>query len=210
MMNKLIGVSGFARSGKDTFCSRASKFLEFHGHTCKTYSFANALKGELNDLLLKHTGISAFTEVDSEKDIIRPLLVTYGTDVRRRLNSNCWIESIQEKVSSDLSLGHYVFISDVRFLNEAEWVKSLGGYLFNIQRHNVSAANSDESNQYKLFNKLVDYKISWPTFEQDSLSNCDDYVVKLFNEPSAGDIFPISHDFIDLKSKKNLEAQTQT
>ena len=63
---------------------------------------------------------------------------------------------------------------------------------------------------HKLFNKLVDYKISWPTFEQDSLSNCDDYVVKLFNEPSAGDIFPISHDFIDLKSKKNLEAQTQT
>ena len=210
MMSKLIGVSGFARSGKDTFCSRASKFLEFHGHTCKTYSFANALKGELNELLLKHTGISAFTEIDSEKEVIRPLLVTYGTDVRRKLNPNCWIESIQDKIATDLSSNHYVFISDVRFLNEAEWIKSQGGYLFNIQRHNVSAANKDEAEQYKLFHHFIDYRISWPTFGEDTLSNCDDYVVKLFNEPSSGEIFPVSHDFIDLKSKKNFETQTQT
>jgi len=206
MMNKLIGVSGFARTGKDTFYKRCASFLSFHGFKSKKYSFAHALKSEIDPLLSEHVGISAFTEKDIEKEIIRPLLVTYGTDIRRKLNPNCWIESIQDKVQSDLSSGHYVFISDVRFLNEAEWIKNMGGYLFNIQRDGIKAANKDESEQYFLFKNLIDYTIRWPTLKESSLSELDDYIVKLFDEPSPETcLFPKKCLFIDSKPKKNFQ-----
>ncbi len=200
-MNKLIGVSGFARSGKDTFCNRACNFLNFHGETCSIYSFADALKSELDELLLKHTGISAFTEKDEEKELIRPLLVTYGTDIRRKLNLDCWIESIQDSIKFDLLRGKYVFIADVRFLNEAEWVKSLDGYLFNIKRAGVLAANKDESEQHKFFKKYIDYTISWPSFSETDIASCDDYIIKLFSDPSVGfNFFPKNKEFISMKS----------
>jgi hypothetical protein len=205
-MNKLIGVSGFARSGKDTFCERASALLRFHNEKCTTFSFARALKEELYDLLIKNTGISPFTEDPQAKEIIRPLLVTYGTEVRRKINPDCWIESIQSGVNYYLNKGYYVFISDVRFLNEAEWVKENEGYLFNITRSNIKPANKDEETQFNLLKNLIDYKICWPTFESNDKGHFDDYIIKLFSSPSENfNFFPKNYDFIDVKSKLNLE-----
>ena len=125
----------------------------------KRYSFADALKNELDELLVKYTGISAFTENNEEKEIVRPLLVTYGTDVRRKLNEDCWIEKITAGVNTDLQLNKHVFITDVRFLNEAKWIKSNGGILININRQGVGPANKDEQEQYELFKDLIDHKI---------------------------------------------------
>ena len=42
MMNKLIGVSGFARSGKDTFYERCSIALKSYGAKSIRLSFADA------------------------------------------------------------------------------------------------------------------------------------------------------------------------
>ena len=178
MNNKLIGISGFARCGKDTFYECCSLILSSRGKESEGYSFAYALKDELNDLLIKYTGVSAFTEDNNEKDLIRPLLVTYGTQIRRKINHNCWIEKIEAKVERELSAGKYVFIRDVRFLNEAEWIKSKGGLLINMSREGVGPANTDESEQYELFKHLIDYKISWPTFGEDFSKNCTNHVLE--------------------------------
>ncbi|NDB30745.1 hypothetical protein EB151_14500 [archaeon] len=174
-MNNLIGISGFARSGKDTFYRSCSSLLSSRGESVKRYSFADALKQELDSVLIKYTGISAFTEKDEEKNIIRPLLVTYGTEVRRKLNPNCWIDKINLGVDFHLQSGDYVFITDVRFLNEAEWIKSKGGKLINIKRDEVGAANKDEINQYNLFNHLIDHSISWPNFDEENIFKLDVY-----------------------------------
>ena len=191
MNNKLIGISGFARSGKDTFYERCKQILCLSGEESKRYSFADELKNELNELLVKYTGISSFTENNAEKEIVRPLLVTYGTDVRLNLNQNCWIEKITEGVDTDLHLNKYVFITDVRFLNEAKWIKSKGGILININREGVGPANNDEQDQYELFKHLIDHKIFWPTFEENYLDHCNDSI--------------LDSGFIkDLEIKKNL------
>ena len=157
MKNKLIGISGFARSGKDTFYERCKQILSSVGEESKRYSFADALKNELDELLVKYTGISAFTENNQEKEIVRPLLVTYGTDVRRKLNENCWIEKISEGIDLDLGLNKHVFITDVRFLNEAKWIKNKGGILINVNREGVGPANKDEKEQYELLKHLIDH-----------------------------------------------------
>jgi hypothetical protein len=203
MMSKLIGVSGFARSGKDTFCNRSAKYLNFYKNKVKIFSFADALKNELNELLLQNVGISAFTEKDEEKEIIRPLLVTYGTHLRRKLNENCWVDKIRSSVMHHVNRGTFVFITDVRFLNEAEWIKDSNGILFNIQRNGVSAANKEESEQFKLFKPLIDYSIKWPTFGDKNINKCDDYILKLIGNPkNKVDFFPIHTDYIN--RKKNL------
>lgn len=176
-MNKIIGISGYARSGKDTFYSRSALHLKSRKLDAVRYAFADALKEELDVLLKEHVGISAFSEKDKEKEIIRPLLVTYGTELRRKLNPNCWIEKIQDRVLSDAEQGKYVFITDVRFENEAQWVKSQGGKMVYIEREDIKPANSEESIQNIRMKKYIDYKIYWETFGADKTNLCDEHVL---------------------------------
>jgi thymidylate kinase len=54
---KLIGVAGYARSGKDTFCAVAKDILEANGIKAKQYSFAMALKEEVKPFLRDVCGV---------------------------------------------------------------------------------------------------------------------------------------------------------
>ena len=93
--SKFIGISGFARSGKDTFYERCKIHLEKEGKKVCRFAFADALKSECDELLSKYTDISAFTENKTEKETVRPLLVSWGTQIRRELDQNCWIKKIK-------------------------------------------------------------------------------------------------------------------
>jgi len=176
-MKKLIGITGFARSGKDTFHQRCAHYLEKEGQKCFRTAFADTLKSELDPLLQEHMGISAFTEDSHDKELIRPLLVTYGTELRRKMNPNCWIEKIQTIVSEHLSKNEYVFITDVRFDNEAQWIRMNNGLLVNISRKGIKPANHDEHRQSILMKKYINYNIHWETFGADHLDRCDDHVI---------------------------------
>ena len=180
-MSYLIGVSGFARSGKDTFYQRAKILLEKHGKKAVRVAFADALKSECDELLSKYTGISAFTEENKDKELIRPLLVTYGTNIRRALNENCWIEKVQPQVIEYLKSGYFVFVTDVRFKNEAQWIKMNGGTLINVSRENVKPANHEEHKQLHLMKGFIDYDVFWPTYGEDEIEKCDDHTFPLFN-----------------------------
>jgi len=176
-MKKLIGITGYARSGKDTFYERAAFHLSKEGKTATRIAFADALKKELDPLLKKHTNISAFTEDPKDKELIRPLLVTYGTDLRRKLNENCWIQSIQNKVIDHLNQNEFVFVTDVRFENEAKWIKMNNGILVRVEREGIGPANHEEHRQAVRMRSNVHFNVCWPTFGHDDISKADDYVV---------------------------------
>lgn len=162
---KIIGITGFARSGKDTFYNQCSKLLE-HKNTYR-YAFADALKEECDNFLLDNLNISSFTEESFEKELIRPFLVTYGTHIRRKLDPNCWIKKVQKKIElNHANSSDFIFITDVRFKNEAEWIKSLGGLLVQINREDFGPANQEEKDQSALIKPFIDYNISWPTFNE--------------------------------------------
>ena len=74
---RLIGICGVARSGKDTL----AEIILNHKGGGKILSIADALKRDLDPLLKKRIGHSAFSEDPAIKKIIRPLLVCYGTEV---------------------------------------------------------------------------------------------------------------------------------
>ena len=180
-MAQLIGISGFARSGKDTFYQRSAELLEREGKKSKRYAFADTLKEEVDELLLKYTGISAFTEDNKNKEIIRPLLVTYGTEIRRKLNENCWIEKIQDRVVDSLNNNEYVFITDVRFKNEAEWIRINGGLLVNVARAGIKPANHEEHKQLHLMKRFITHNAFWETYGDDRLDKCDDHVLPILS-----------------------------
>tara|TARA_R110001583_G_scaffold8965_30_gene42430 strand:+ start:1554 stop:2117 length:564 start_codon:yes stop_codon:yes gene_type:complete len=172
-MSNLIGVTGFARSGKDTFFSCGSKYLKTFNKTSVRYAFADVLKSECDPLTLKYSGISCFTSNNREKALIRPLLVAYGTHLRRQLNPNCWIDRIKDNVQASLDAQNFVFITDVRFENEAQWILLQGGSLINVEREGVKAANPDEAEQSALIKPLISASLKWPTFGDEGLSRGD-------------------------------------
>lgn len=174
--NKLIGLTGFARSGKDTFFLRSSNYLKSKGERATRFAFADVLKKECDSLLTLNTGISAFTCIPEEKELIRPLLVTYGTHIRRRLDPDCWINEIKLDVFKKISQGYYVFITDVRYANEAKWIQSQGGLIFNIEREGVGPANKEEMDESKSIKMLTNCRVRWPSFGDDKISLCDKYV----------------------------------
>jgi hypothetical protein len=178
---KLIGISGLARSGKDTLYNFSKPYLESLNKKHKRYAFADALKQEADELLSKYVGISAFTEHPSEKEIIRPFLVTYGTHVRRKLNPSCWVEKINDQVKQDIDQQKYVFITDVRFKNEIDWVHEMGGESIHITRERNIAPNQEELENDPILKSISKHHIEWGNFDEENMDDVLNNVNKLLS-----------------------------
>lgn len=175
---KIVGICGLARCGKDSFYSFCKKSLEGKGLNSVRFAFADSLKKECNEILEKYVGISAFTEDNHEKEIIRPLLVTYGTHIRRRINPNCWIDKIQNSVLKEKKEGNMVFITDIRFENEIDWIHEIGGESIHITREGIIAPNKEESENDPTLKSKSLHKVHWKDFNQEP----EGYISNIVNE----------------------------
>lgn len=165
---KIIGISGAARSGKDTLGDNFASILKEWGIKCQKQSFANQLKIETDDFLKKTIGISAFTQKDEEKSIIRPLLVTWGTHVRRKIDPDVWIKLVEKSLLPDT----VTIITDVRFDNELQWVKDMGGYSVFVDRYTpqgslVPPANQDEQEHTINLRSKCNHSFVWDTIANE-------------------------------------------
>jgi molybdopterin-guanine dinucleotide biosynthesis protein len=176
----IIGISGLARSGKDTLFKFLSEKLKINNISSKRLAFADELKEECDDFLKKNIDISAFTEKNEEKEIIRPFLVCYGTKVRRRLNKNCWIDRLSSKLEATNQ--DYVFITDVRYENEIEWVKSQGGKTIHIERHGNIAPNKEELRNDPILKNSSQYRVKWKNFKETDNLYINNKVNSIYNE----------------------------
>lgn len=173
--NTLVGVTGFATSGKDTLYTLCRTSLP-DSHNTRRYAFADQLKEESDEFLMKNVGISAFTSDPIEKEVIRPFLVTYGTHIRRKLNPNCWISRLEDSIRSEALTDHIIFITDVRFENEALWIKKNGGFLVNVSREGVGPANADEEEQSYLLDKHISFHVEWPTVGAEKIFELTNHI----------------------------------
>lgn len=170
---KFIGVTGFARSGKNLYCDVAKEILKKNDISSEIHSLAYSLKYDCNPFLLKHFNISAFTENTNEKIIIRPFLIWFGMEMRRK-NNRVWIEKLSDRLRSVKT--DVVFISDVRFstneLDELGWLKDeLNGKLVHVKKYirlpmsddrkYVGPASDDEEKNDPLMQQRADYFIDW-------------------------------------------------
>lgn len=112
----VVGFGHKARHGKNTAADYAATM--WYGNS--QYSFAEALYQECRDLY-------GMTTKDPQ------LLQNHGMK-RRSENENYWIDKVFDKI--DLNADRFSFISDVRFPNEAEKIKSVGGFVVDVRRLN--------------------------------------------------------------------------
>jgi len=165
----IIGISGVARSGKDTLANGFVEIFKQFGIKAKRYALADALKHECRNFLKKNIGINPFTTNDEEKKIIRPFLVFYGTEMRRKLDEDCWIKAL-EKLRND---GEIMIVSDIRYENEAKWIKDNGGLLIHISRTLNSGETVPPANEQEKINDPIVAGLSDPCFVWQTFGDLD-------------------------------------
>lgn len=162
----IIGISGVATSGKDTFAKIAKEILEKDcPKSCKIFHFADELKKDLAPFIQEKLGLDVFRLTPEQKTAIRPLLVWYGCFMRQ-MDENYWVKKVAESIGEQ-RFTKYFLIPDVRFENEARWIHDNSGKLFHVERfdgkHVILPANETEFVNDPIVKKLSDEKISWNT-----------------------------------------------
>lgn len=131
---KLIGLHGPARSGKDT----VGQMLK-DSFGVSTVFFAEPLKESARVML----GLSDEELYGDLKETVLPwlgksprqILQTLGTDWGRTMvNPDIWLILARRKIEALFEQGKSVAITDVRFENEADLVREMGGTMWHIYR----------------------------------------------------------------------------
>ncbi len=181
--NLVIGICGNARSGKDTFCEYAKDFLSRKKVGAVRTAFADPLKKDLDDLCRHKIGISAFTKDTREKEIIRPLLVAYGTDVIRGMDENWWIDRLDKTVELHKHMELIPIVTDVRYPNELKWIhEKHNGVCVHITRKGIGPANKEEKENNSFLKKNSDFRVMWPTFGEESMDDAARFVNRVMNK----------------------------
>lgn len=143
---ELLGLSGWARSGKDTVAA----ILKEKGYV--RHSFADPMREALYRLDPKvdfgeQANVPLTTALGRDKNWeqlktfsteIRGLMQRMGTEVGRNMfGENFWVDQALDQIPD----GGKVVFADVRFPNEADAIRKLGGKVVRIGRAGVGPAN---------------------------------------------------------------------
>ena len=173
----IIGLSGYAQSGKD---STAELLCLNYGY--RRIAFADPMREALLRLNPKLDSITHIAhrvedygwDVTKRDPEVRRLLQTLGTDVGRKMfGDDFWINIALSGLKSE----DKVVVSDVRFPNEAQAIKNLGGTVWRINRHNHSAVNGHPS-EHAMDNYMFNHVI----YNDGTLDDLSDEVFMLAKE----------------------------
>ncbi len=159
MTLKLIGIHGKKRAGKDTAGIYIRDILNYD----KVDSVNDIYNMDSFAEPLRKFGYMTFgiTEKNREEMIEaigvtgRQVLQLIGTEVGRNIHPNFWIESLKYRNPKMTGL----IITDVRFNNEAEFVKSHGGTILKVVRPELENNIDTHSSEIPIDEKYVDHVI---------------------------------------------------
>jgi hypothetical protein len=187
-MSKIIGISGVAGSGKDTFFELLKEQLS---GDVKRFALADNLKLECNDFFIKQYGIDIFHCTREQKELLRPILVAHGKMKRLASEGQHWTSILKEQIHSfkKFAPNCYIVITDIRYdvydKDEVYWLKDvMGGKLVHIERRyfdpswidmtNLNGmnhgkwrvahpANDDERENDPKVKAKANFRVEWPT-----------------------------------------------
>lgn len=152
----IIGLSGYAQSGKDT----AASFFEGY----ERRAFADPMRDVLYTLNpIVKSGLNLQDAIDEDGwdkakvryPEIRRLLQVLGTEVgRAKWGDNFWVWQATKGLNSNQN----IVFTDVRFPNELEEIKIFGGVTVRIVRDGVEAVNTHPS-ESALDDAIFDFTI---------------------------------------------------
>ena len=167
----IIGLSGYARSGKDSVAQLLCLNYAFN-----RVSFADPIREAIITLNPKLDSITHVShrvsdygwDVAKQDPEIRRLLQFMGTEVGRKMfGENIWIDMAFKQAEQY----QRVVIADVRFPNEADAIKQRGGNVWRINRHGLNGINHHAS-EHAMDNYMFDHVI----YNDGSLEELSDEV----------------------------------
>ena len=145
----LIGITGYAGSGKSTL----AELICNSDPSWKRIRFAGPIKSVMIEL-----GLTTEQVDGEEKEVPCSLLCgktpryamqTFGTEWGRRLiGESIWLNVFKRRAECLLADGFNVVVDDVRFPNEAEFIRSLGGKIVKVMRGMDRPRMQHESESY--------------------------------------------------------------
>jgi hypothetical protein len=144
---KIYGLTGKARNGKDSFYKEVKKIIP----DAVRVAFGDEVKIEVSQV----TGFTV-EYIEANKDIFRPMLQFWATEFRRNLVAkDYWIKRIKIR---PCDLDKPIFVTDLRFENEAEFIRSKGGKIIRVIKSNHSS-NDTHKSETELEGIKADYTI---------------------------------------------------
>lgn len=148
----IIGFSGRAGVGK----TYAANVLQRQQPGYMPFSFADPVYSYCCSLVGLRDALTDGQRADFKGSYFgrwgmggRELLQWFGTDVCRARNPDVWVQHA-ERALSDNSAFERIVYDDVRFPNEAEWIKSKGGHVIRIMDGRGGPPESDHSSETAL------------------------------------------------------------
>lgn len=141
----IIGLTGYAQVGKDTV---AKILVEKYGY--KRIAFADPLRDVLYDTnpmidsiagepVLLQPFVNKYGWEEAKKSPrVRQYLQRLGLSIREHIDQSVWINKAISEIGSNTA----VVITDVRFINEAEVIKLMGGQIWKVVRNGINPINS--------------------------------------------------------------------
>lgn len=159
----IIGITGRKRSGKNTFADIAHDHLDSLGKHCWQLAFADELKRQVLRIPVLAANNFTFESIEKHKERFRPILQHLGTEIVRELiDKNYWINYCMETARIREASGFIVFITDVRFIDEAQAIQEAGGHIIKIiwtgtkEHHHIDKHKSETSTDYIEATKVLE------------------------------------------------------
>ncbi len=137
----------------------------------------------------------------------RKLLQKEGTDIARKENKNIWIEYFNNWMTIHSQRGVQHFVSnDVRFKNEAEYIKNNGGILIKViaPKRNEARLRQESDGSRELYNQIKNHESECDLDEMSYKY----YDMIIQNDPGY-DLFEyyrsILNKIIEEKTQKNIK-----
>lgn len=190
-MIEFIGITGKAQSGKDSVADALQKELDYSIR----YAMADPIKAAMFGMFGLETLSERTNLMQAKEDVIpwlgqspRALMQSIGVQLREDLSSDIWIKFLSkfcadfielEEVFEDNNRDHplYVIIPDIRFNNEAEYIKSEGGIVIHVIKSDVPNIRQHVS-EAGISSKYVDRVIE----NDGTLEDLNEKVKQLVNE----------------------------
>lgn len=171
--SNIIGLSGYAQSGKDTI---AKTLIEEYGY--RRIGFADPIREfllRINPILHDGRRVGEWVkefgwDITKAQTEARRLLQETGMVAREMFGQHFWIIlALLDVKSTDK-----VVITDVRFTNEADMIKTMGGKVWRVVRPGVGPVNNHVSES-----DMDSYSVDHTIVNDGGLQNLQDQVRSL-------------------------------
>jgi len=180
-MKIIVGFAGYAGAGKDTLANAIERYAaRFVNSNTAKIAFADPMR----DMLLALGVPREYMVERALKEVLIPgfgrsyrqLAQTLGTEWGRVCHGeDFWVNAAANRV--DKSGAELVLMTDVRFPNEADYLRRRGGYLVRVNRAAAVPVNPHESETH-----VPNFKPFLDVFNDGSLDQLDGIASSVFRD----------------------------